>query len=61
MGIENHTTAAYVNGTVVKNAAGTLYGLTGYNSKTSDQFIQIHDSATVPSDTSILISHGHLG
>jgi hypothetical protein len=53
MSIENHTTVAYVNGTVVKNAPGTLYGLTGYNSKATAQFIQIHDSASVPSDAAV--------
>lgn len=44
-------TIAYVTSKVSKASAGTFYGLVGYNSKTSAQFIQIFDSATVPADT----------
>lgn len=35
------------------NAPATVYGLSGYNSKASAQFIQIHDSATAPADTAV--------
>lgn len=57
----NATTGAPVNATTTANAAsliakagaGILYGLTGYNAKTSTQFIQLHDSATVPADTAV--------
>ena len=41
---------AYVASAVVKASAGVLMGLSGYNSRTSEQFIQIFDSATVPAN-----------
>ena len=47
------STAAYAASLVVKAAAGNLYVLTGYNSKTSSQFIQLHDAASLPADTAV--------
>lgn len=38
---------------VVKGTPGVLYGLSGYNSKTSAQFIQVFNSTTVPADTTV--------
>ena len=35
---------------VVKATPGVLYTLTGYSSKVTAQFIQIHNSATLPGD-----------
>jgi hypothetical protein len=49
----NKTPTAYVASLIVKATGGTFFGLTGYNSKGSSQFIQLHDSATLPADTAI--------
>jgi hypothetical protein len=49
----NSTSVAYVAGQVVKPKPGILYGLTGYNSKGSAQFILIHDAPGVPVEGAI--------
>ena len=43
----NVTSTFYSKALLVKNAPGTLYSVTGFNSG-SAQFIQLHDLATVP-------------
>lgn len=47
-------TTAYAASLVVKNAAGTLISLDGYNSGIA-QFIQVHNAAALPADTAVPI------
>jgi len=44
---------AYEASAIVKATPGSIYSITGYNSRTSAQFIQLHDSATLPADTAV--------
>jgi len=44
---------AYVASIFVKSGPGYLCGFTVYNSKTSSQFIQVFDAATLPADGAI--------
>ena len=44
---------AYEASTISKASPGTIYSLTGYNSHTSAVWVQLHDSATLPSDTAV--------
>jgi hypothetical protein len=51
----NATSAALEASRIAKATPGTLYGLSGFNNKTSGQYIQIFDSATLPADTAVPI------
>ena len=48
----NSTQAALATSKVIKAAAGTLYGLSGYNSGAA-QFIQLHDASALPADSAV--------
>jgi hypothetical protein len=47
------SSSAYEASHILKASSGKLISLCGYNSKSSAQFIQLHNSATLPADTAV--------
>jgi len=47
------STAAYAASLIAKAGRGRAFAVFGYNSKGSAQFLQLHDSATLPADTAV--------
>lgn len=55
LNLNNARTGAAAASIVVKATAGKLYRVNVYNAKGSAQFIQIHDSATLPAEGAVPI------
>lgn len=53
MAMNNATTTAYAASLVISDRPARLVRVRGYNSKGSAQFIQLHDAASLPSDTAV--------
>ncbi len=51
--LTNVSSTAYETGHILKGSAGYLFMLTGYSSRTTEQFIQLHNTTTVPADTAV--------
>ena len=49
----NATTVAYASSLVIKAGVGNLFNLTGFSSKASAQWIQVHNTTAVPSANAI--------
>lgn len=49
----NATSVVYENARIVKAGAGRLYGLAGYSSRASAQFVQVFDAALIPADGAV--------
>lgn len=49
----NSTSVALEKSRVAKGSAGTLFGFSGFNDKSSSQYIQLHDAAALPADTAV--------
>lgn len=54
-GASGRSSAALEASNIASAAGGSLISLTGYNSKASAQFIQVHNSATVPANGAVPI------
>jgi hypothetical protein len=50
------SSVAFAASLVVKGSVGRLFTVNGYNSKTSAQFIQVLNSATLPADTAVPVA-----
>ena len=52
----NSTSIAYEASRIIKSGPGNLYGLSGYNSKATAQFIQIYDASSLPTDNAVPVT-----
>lgn len=50
---DNTTSSGYEASRVIKASAGNLYSVVGYNSKSSTQFIHLHDATALPINNSL--------
>lgn len=51
--IKNATSIAYEASRIIKTAPAILYGFSGYNSKSSTQFILVFDANSIPAEGAI--------
>ena len=51
--VNYYDSVAYETDAIAKASPGTVFSITGYNAKTSAQFIQLHDSATLPANAAV--------
>lgn len=51
--LTNSTSTVYEASRIIKASAGRLYGMSGFNSKTTGQFYQLHNTTTLPADTAV--------
>ena len=49
----NSTSVAYEASRIVKPKPGVVFGLTGYNSKSSAQFIHLYNTKVLPADGAV--------
>lgn len=49
----NSTSKTYENSRIVKSTSGVLFSITGFNSKASAQWIQVHNTTSLPANTAI--------
>lgn len=51
--LSNSTSTALEASRIVKASAGTLFVISGFNNKASDQYIQVFDSTSIPANGTV--------